>query len=121
MSNINDKECCGLLHLTLSEMENLQAEIPKEDIFTSLSVFFKVFGDETRLKTLHLLSLKELCVCDIAKTLDATDSAISHQLRVLKANRLVKSRREGKSIFYSLDDEHIKTLITQGLEHISHN
>ncbi len=121
--NIEQKDCCDLflLHLEVDEMKSLQTNMPSEDVLANLSDFFKVFGDETRLKILHLLLLKELCVCDIAKTLDMTDSAISHQLRVLKANRLAKSRREGKSIFYSLDDEHIKTLLTQGLEHISHN
>lgn len=79
---------------------------------------FKVFGDTTRIKILFVLFEEEMCVCDLAQALNMTQSAISHQLKILKQSRLVKSRREGKSMFYSLADEHVKTIIAQGFEHI---
>lgn len=84
-----------------------------------LSELFKVLGDETRTKILYLLSLKELCVCDIAGILEMSLPAISHHLRLLKALRLVKYRREGKMVFYSLDDKHIMNLIHEALEHFA--
>ena len=80
--------------------------------------FLNVFGDVTRLKLLSVLFHSEMCVCDLAKTLNMTQSAISHQLRILKQMKLVKNRREGKTVFYSLADGHIKTIINQGMEHI---
>ena len=83
-----------------------------------LAELFKVFGDTTRIKILFVLFECELCVCDLAQELNMTQSAISHQLKILKQSRLVKSRREGKSIFYSLADEHVKTIIAQGFEHV---
>ena len=83
-----------------------------------LAEVFKVFGDSTRIKILYVLFEAELCVCDIAQLLNMTQSAISHQLRILKQNRLVKNRRDGKSVFYSLADSHVKTIISQGMEHI---
>ena len=79
---------------------------------------FKVFGDSTRMRILFVLFEAEVCVCDLAKALNMTQSAISHQLRILKQNKLVKSRREGKSIFYSLADDHVRTIFNQGREHI---
>ena len=83
-----------------------------------LAELFKVFGDSTRIRILFVLFEAEVCVCDLAKALNMTQSAISHQLRILKQNKLVKSRRDGKSIFYSLADEHVRTIIDQGREHI---
>ena len=83
-----------------------------------LAELFKVFGDTTRVKIISALFEAEMCVCDIAELLSMTQSAISHQLRVLRQARLVKHRKEGKVVFYSLDDEHIKTIFNQGLEHI---
>ena len=83
-----------------------------------LAEFFKVFGDSTRIKILFVLFETEMSVGEIATALDMTQSAISHQLKILKTSKLVKSRREGKSIFYSLADEHVKTIFAQGLEHI---
>ena len=78
---------------------------------------FKIFGDSTRIRILFVLFETEVCVCDLAKALNMTQSAISHQLRILKQNKLVKNRREGKSIFYSLADDHVRTIINQGREH----
>lgn len=89
-----------------------------EEILYSLAELFKVFGDPTRIRILYVLSRKELCVQDIADELHMTQSAISHQLRILKQMSLVKFRREGKTIFYSLADDHVATIMNQGLEHV---
>lgn len=91
---------------------------PAEDELYDLAELFKVFGDSTRIRILFVLFEEEVCVCDLAETLHMTQSAISHQLKILKQNKLVKGRREGKSVFYSLADEHVRTIIAQGLEHI---
>lgn len=93
--------------------------MPKEETLTDLADFFKVFGDATRVKILYVLLQSEMCVCDLAEVLQMTQSAISHQLRVLKQVKLVKNRREGKTVFYSLADRHIQTILNQGMEHIS--
>lgn len=98
-------------------MENTEIVLTDEKI-EALAEFYKVFGDATRIKILLALYEKELCVCDIATQLDMTQSAISHQLKVLKQMKLVKNRREGKSIFYALADSHVSTIIAQGREHI---
>ena len=92
--------------------------MPDEHVLYDLAELFKVFGDSTRRRILFVLFEAEVCVCDLAMTLNMTQSAVSHQLRILKQSKLVKSRREGKSIFYSLADEHVKTIIAQGMEHI---
>ena len=89
-----------------------------EDNLYNLAELFKVFGDPTRIRILHALSAQELCVCDIADALGMTQSAISHQLRVLKQIHLVKYRRDGKTIYYSLADNHVHTILAQGLEHV---
>ena len=83
-----------------------------------LAELFKVFGDSTRIRILYVLFEAEVCVCDLAETLNMTQSAISHQLKILKQSRLVKGRREGKSVFYSLADSHVRTIFVQGREHI---
>lgn len=98
----------------IKEISNEQA---KEDS-GRLAKFFKVFGDPTRIRILSALLTSEMCVCDIAEVLEMTPSAISHQLRVLKQARLVKNRREGKTIYYSLDDHHIELILKIGLDHI---
>lgn len=97
-------------------MEN-KLNMTEEQLF-DLAELFKVFGDSTRIKILYALSDKEMNVSDIALALNMNQSAISHQLRVLKNSKLVKNRRDGKAIFYSLDDSHVKTIIDQGMEHI---
>lgn len=94
------------------------ADLPGEDNLYRLADLFKVFGDPTRIRILYALACQELCVCDIAKTLQMTQSAISHQLRVLKQMHLVKYRREGKTIYYSLADSHVQIMLAQGLEHV---
>lgn len=92
--------------------------MPTEDQMYDLAELFKVFGDSTRIRILYVLFESDVCVADIAEALNMTQSAISHQLRILKQNRLVKARRDGKQIYYSLDDDHVRSVIAQGMEHI---
>lgn len=91
---------------------------PDDEILYDLAELFKIFGDSTRIRILFVLFEAEVCVCDLAEALHMTQSAISHQLKILKNSKLVKSRREGKSVFYSLADGHVRTIIDQGREHI---
>ena len=107
---------CQEIHEDLLKIVN--ETMPDETELYDLAELFKVFGDSTRIQILFVLFEAEVCVCDLAKALNMTQSAISHQLRILKQNKLVKSRRDGKSIFYSLADEHVRTIIDQGREHI---
>ena len=106
---------CEVIHEVV--VNQVGAKMPQEDTLFDLAELFKVFGDSTRIRILWALDEAEMCVCDIAFLLNMTQSAISHQLRVLKQAKLVKNRREGKSIFYSLDDEHVKRILNQGLIH----
>ena len=111
-------EQCDYMHLHEKVIEQVQEEMPEEEILYDLAELFKVFGDSTRIKILYVLFQSEMCVCDIAQQLNMSQSAISHQLRVLKQAQLVKYRREGKTVFYSLADAHVNTILNQGLEHI---
>lgn len=115
---VNDVECCEscLVHEELVNVIN--EKMPEEDKLYDLAELFKVFGDSTRIKILFVLFEAEVCVCDLAETLHMTQSAISHQLKILKQSKLVNNRREGKSVFYSLADGHVRTIIAQGMEHI---
>jgi ArsR family transcriptional regulator len=99
-------------------LQKVDEKMPPEEELQDLAEFFKVFGDVTRLKILNVLLCSEMCVYDIAAVLGMSQSAISHQLRVLKQMDLVKNRREGKTIFYALEDTHISTILKQGLDHI---
>lgn len=99
-------------------LQKVDEKMPPEEELQDLAEFFKVFGDVTRLKILNVLLCSEMCVYDIAAVLGMSQSAISHQLRVLKQMDLVKNRREGKTIFYALADNHIATILKQGLDHI---
>lgn len=108
---------CNIIHEDTVNM--VRGKMPLEENLYDLAELFKVFGDTTRIKILWALAESEMCVCDIAALLNMTQSAISHQLRVLKQARLVKFRREGKIVYYSLDDEHIKRIFDQGLTHIN--
>jgi len=101
------------------KLDQTKENMPSEEVFYDLSELFKVFGDSTRIKILYALLKGELCVLDIANLLDMSMSAISHQLRVLKQSRLVKYRREGRTLYYSLDDDHVSTMIAMGMEHIN--
>ena len=111
-------ECCEFIHAHDELVEKLRREMPDEDVLYDLTELFRIFGDSTRVRILYVLFESEMCVCDIAALLGLTQSAVSHQLRALKNARLVKARREGKTVFYALADEHVKTIIDQGLEHI---
>ncbi|WP_286946482.1 ArsR/SmtB family transcription factor [Acetobacterium sp. UBA5834] len=112
-----DRCDCDVIHEEV--VNKVREKMPQEETFYDLSDLFKAIGDSTRIKILWALDENELCVCDIAYLLNMTQSAISHQLRVLKQAELVKSRREGKIVFYSLADEHVKQIFDQGLIHIS--
>ena len=105
------------IHVNEETLKRIDEKMPPEEELLDLAEFFKVFGDGTRLKILYVLS-SEMCVYDIAAVLGMSQSAISHQLRVLKQMDLVKNRRDGKTIFYSLADSHIVTILSQGLDHI---
>ena len=119
--NIHDEhaDICEAVHHHDELVETICGRMPPEEELYDLADFFKVFADTTRIKILYVLLCQEMCVCDIADTLKMTQSAISHQLRVLKQMDLVKFRREGKTIFYSLADDHIVSILSQGLDHIN--
>jgi len=110
---------CGFMHVHQDIVKKVEDVMPGEQQLLDLSDFFKVFGDSTRIKILYVLSQSEMCVCDIASLLQMGQSAISHQLRVLKQMRLVTFRKEGKTVFYRLADAHIQTILAQGMEHIN--
>ena len=99
-------------------VEKVLEQQPDDEILYDLAELFKVFGDSTRIKILYSMFENELCVNDIARLLNLSQSSVSHQLRILKTSKLVKFRREGKSIFYSLDDEHVRSIISMGMEHV---
>ena len=111
-------ECCDFIHAHEEIVERVRSRIPGEDTLYDLAELFRIFGDSTRIRILYVLFESEMCVCDIAQLLGMTQSAISHQLRSLKNAQLVKARREGKTVFYSLADDHVKTIINQGFEHV---
>lgn len=112
------EECCDEIKVHNDIVNSVSLDMPDDEMLYDLAELFKVFGDTTRIRILYTLFKSELCVCDIAEILNMTQSAISHQLRVLKQAKLVKSRRDGKQIFYSLDDAHIVSIIKMGIEHI---
>lgn len=111
-------EKCEYIHVHEDIVQKVNEQMPEEDKLYDLADFFKVFADSTRIKMLYVLMCSEMCVCDLAQILNMTQSAISHQLRTLKQMDLVRNRREGKTVFYSLADSHIKTILSQGLDHI---
>lgn len=110
---------CEITQVHQGAVDQVRQVLPPDEVLSDLADLFKIFGDSTRIKILYALLRSELCVCDIADLLGLTQSAISHQLRALKNARLVKARRDGKTVFYSLADQHVKTILDQGLEHIS--
>ena len=111
-------EVCESSEVHENLLKIVNEKMPEETELYDLAELFKVFGDSTRMRILFVLFEAEVCVCDLAEALNMTQSAISHQLRILKQNKLVKSRREGKSVFYSLADDHVRTIVDQGREHI---
>ena len=118
-SVIDRIDCCetNVIHEDL--LKTVRERLPSEDVLYDLAELFKVFGDSTRVRILYVLFEAEVCVCDLAEALNMTQSAISHQLRILKQNKLVKSRREGKQVFYALADDHVYTILNQGVEHVT--
>ena len=117
MENKSESCSCNVIHKEV--VENVKNKLPKEETLYDLAELFKVFGDSTRIKIICSLFESEMCVCDLSVLLNISQSAISHQLRVLKSARLVMFRRAGKVIYYSLDDEHIKQIFDAGLHHIT--
>lgn len=107
---------CDVIHEDV--LTEVLAKMPEEEPLKNLAELFKVFGDATRVKILWALDAHEMCTCDLAYALNMTQSAISHQLRVLKQAKLVKNRREGKIVYYSLADDHVRTIFDQGMEHV---
>ncbi len=115
---VKHAQCCDEKCVHPDLVNRVLNELPDEDALYDLAELFKVFGDSTRIRILFALFETELCVCDLSEALDMTQSAISHQLQILRTNKLVKSRRDGKQVYYSLADEHVVTIIAQGLNHI---
>ena len=109
---------CNIIHQEVVD-ETLK-KMPKQDLFNQLAEFFKIIGDPTRTKILFALDQNEMCVCDIANVLGMSKSSISHQLATLRKSGIVKCRREGKEVYYTLDDEHVKQVFEVGIEHIEH-
>ncbi|MEF9941799.1 MAG: metalloregulator ArsR/SmtB family transcription factor [Lachnospiraceae bacterium] len=114
-----ETECCEEMHVHSEIVHKVEQQMPLESKMCELAGFFKVFGDTTRIRILYTLFQSEMCVCDLAMLLQMTQSAISHQLKVLKQMKLVKNRRDGKTVFYSLADNHIQSIMNQGMEHIN--
>ena len=115
---INDVEHCETCEIHEDKIKQVSEHMPDEAELYDLAELFKIFGDSTRIRILYVLFESEVCVCDLAEMLHMNQSAISHQLKILKQAKLVTGRREGKSVIYSLADEHVRTIIDQGREHI---
>ena len=117
IDKINDEKC----EVTLIHEDNVKKainELPDDELIADLSDMFKIFGDQTRVKILMALESGEMCVCDIAAVMDMSQSAISHQLRVLKQSNIVKTRRQGKVVYYSISDNHVKEIFDIAIVHV---
>ena len=119
MTEEREAPSCEFMHVHRDIVDRVNALMPGEEQLFDLAELFKVFGDSTRVRILFVLFEAEMCVCDIAQLLGMSQSAISHQLAVLKKSKLVKYRREGKTVFYSLADSHVEAILGQGMEHIT--
>ncbi len=115
----NDTPHCDFICVHADTVDRINDAMPDEDKLIDLSELFKVFGDSTRIKILTALSHGELCVCDLSKLVGMTASAVSHQLKILRGAKLVGCRRDGKTVFYSLADDHVNIILRQGLEHVT--
>ena len=113
-----DNTALEFMHAQSDIIEKVYESMPDEEILYDLAELFKIFGDSTRIKILYVLFESEMCVFDISQLLNMSMSAISHQLRILKQAQLVKFRREGKTVFYSLADDHVRTILGNGMEHL---
>lgn len=116
-----EDDVCEVFCFDTDAVETVQKNMPGESDAQYLSEFFKILGDKSRVKLLFALMQKELCVCDLATILEISPSAVSHQLRLLRSARLVKYRRAGKNAYYSIDDDHVYSILAQGLEHLGHD
>lgn len=114
---MEDKCTCNVIHEDV--IKNVKEHMHDEDILFELGEFFKLFGDSTRVRILYALSISEMCVCDLSTLLGMTQSAISHQLKILRQSKIVKYRKEGKVVYYSLDDDHITGILEMGREHLT--
>lgn len=114
------QELCDINVVHEDAVEKVKTKMPNDEIIYDLADFFKTFGDSTRIKIIYALLEAELCVCDLANVINTSQSAVSHQLRLLRQSRLVKYRKDGKVVYYSLDDNHIKEVMKQGINHLSH-
>lgn len=118
MIHSSQEDTCQAECVHVETVERVKAAMQSTEVLLELSDLFKVLGDHTRVRILQALSLSELCVCDIATLLEMSSSAVSHQLRILRAAKIVRFRKEGKNVFYTLDDEHVFNLIMEGLAHV---
>ena len=116
---IQDEEHCECSEIHQNTIEQVLDQMPDEDVLYDLAELFKVFGDSSRIRILFALYGADICVCDLAETLNMTQSAVSHQLKILKQSKLVNSRREGKQVYYFLADDHVRRIIAQGMEHVT--
>lgn len=112
-------EQCEFIHVHEDIVKKVNENMPDDETLYDLADLFRIFADSTRIKILYVLFESEMCVCDIARLLGMTQSAISHQLRALKGSKLVKYRRDGKTVFYSLADDHVRSILGQGMEHVT--
>lgn len=110
--------CCGCEVIHESMVEDTRGKMKPEEEYVQLAALYKMFGDGTRVKLLHALEQNELCVCDLAALLGVTKSAVSHQLKALRLANLVKSRRDGQVVYYSLADDHVKQILDMGFAHL---
>ena len=121
MKNQDENNCtcdCDVIHEEV--VETVKSRMQDKDTYLNLACLYKVFGDATRIQILHALEQSEMCVCDLAVLLGITKSAVSHQLKELRLAQLVKFRKQAQTVFYSLDDDHVKQIIDMGLEHLMH-
>ena len=119
MAELRHAEICDEFCQHPEILDKVKPEMPDEETLYDLAELFKLFADTTRIRILYVLFESEMCVCDIAALLNMTQSAISHQLRLLKQSKLVRSHREGKTVYYSLADDHVRTIIGQGMDHVN--
>jgi len=116
----NNKKHCEKCLMAAERIEKIRNNLVKEEVLYDIADFFKVLGESTRLKIMYALSGGEVCVGELSESLDISQSSVSHQLRILRQNDLVKFRKQGKTVFYSLDDAHVESLLSQSLEHLLH-
>ncbi len=114
-----EKNSCKVYFIHEDTVKKVKNEIPEEELLIDLADFFKIFGDTTRIRILSALFITEMCVCDLSEVLGVSQSAMSHQLKILRQANLVKFRKEGKSVFYALKDEHVKQILDMGISHIT--